>query len=482
MEFGRTVREDDLSFLPALELARLIRARELSPREVIEACLSRIDRVNPAINAFTVVLEDGAAVQARRAERQIARQEDTGILHGVPVTIKDLTDTAGIRTTYGSRAYADHVPDRDAVIVQRLLGAGAIMIGKTTTPELGSKGTTESLLHGVTNNPWRLTHTAGGSSGGAAAAVAAGLGPLAQGSDGGGSIRIPASCCGVVGLKPSFGRVPFVPEDPAYETTTHQGPLTRTVGDAALMLSAIAGPLGEDPFALHEGGIDFTRGLASASVRGLRVAYCPRPWGHPVDEDVMNTIASAARTFADLGAVVEEDYPDVADPETAMLDLWSTAIGRLAEDLVLGRVPDEDIDPIVLDLHHRGTRLSAFDYYRSAVVFRDEFYRGMASFFYRHDFVITPTIATVPFPHPGSQPGPSSISGTAINRLLGWVFTYPFNLTGHPAISIPCGFSSDGLPIGLQIVGQPHADYQVLQAAAAFEAAVPWAHRRPPLS
>ncbi len=478
------IAREELCFMSAVEAAERIRARELSPVELVEAILERAASEPAAeLNAFTVLLEEAARDDAAAAERALAGDEPLGPLHGVPFTIKDLTPTAGIETAYGSTAYAGNVPGEDAPIVSRMREAGGILLGKTTTPEFGNKGVTQSPLTGTTRNPWRPTHIAGGSSGGAAAAVAAGLGPLAQGSDGGGSIRIPAACCGVVGLKPSFGRVPFLPEDSVFETLTHIGPIARSVGDAALMLDAVAGPHEADPFSLPAAEGSFLAAARGGSCAGLRVAYSPDLGIGPVEPDVAAAVSTAAAVFSGpLGAAVTEIEAGLPDPQEAMLTMWSTTLGYIAEDLLLPRTAEARIDPAVLELHRAAGALSAIDYYRAAVVFRDELYRAVAALFGEYDLLITPTTATAAFPHPGWQPGPGLIDGQAVERRIGWIFTYPFNMTGHPAISVPCGFSEEGMPVGLQIVGPRHGDAAVLAAAAAYEAAAGWAGLRPGLT
>ena len=475
------MKAEDLCYLPATRAASMIASRELSPVELVEAILSRAS-ASPAseLNAFTVLLADEALEAAQAHERAVTDGGELGPLYGVPFTIKDLTPAKGLPTRYGSTAYADNVSDENAPILERLLSAGGIFIGKTTTPEFGNKGVTESPLTGTTRNPWRLTHTSGGSSGGAAAAVAAGLGALAQGSDGGGSVRIPASCCGVVGMKPSFGRVPFLPEDSVFETLTHHGPIARSVEDAALMLNAIAGPHELDPFSLEAPSEDYLGSVRSGTVDRLRVAYSPDLGIGPVEPEVAGIVEAAARVFGEgLGAEVERIEPKLPDPAPAMTTMWSTALGYIAEDLILPRVAAARVDPAVLSLHEASKGISAVDYYRAAVVFRDGLYRAIAGIFADHDLLLTPTAATTAFPHPGSHPGPGVIDGQPIDRRIGWIFTYPFNMTGHPAISVPCGFTEEGMPVGLQIVGARHADGRVLVAAGCYERATTWSQRRP---
>ncbi len=473
---------DDLHYLSAVEVADRIAAGDLSPVELVEAIIDRANRPEvAALNALTVLLEESARSKATEAEKAVASGDPLGPLHGVPFTIKDLTPTAGIETAYGSNAFAGNVPDEDAPIVRRLAEAGAILIGKTTTPEFGNKGTTESPLTGTTCNPWNPKRTSGGSSGGAAAAVAAGLGPLAQGSDGGGSIRIPAACCGVVGLKPSFGRVPFLPEDSVFETLTHIGPITRSVEDAAFMLDVVSGPDEGDPFSLPRSEISFLDAARGGAPDGLRVAYSPDLGLGPVEPEVHRAVRQAVDLLSGSGAIVSEIDAKLPDPEDAMLTIWSTSQGYIAEDLLLPRVSELQIDPAVMELHRAASSISAVDYYRAAVVFRDELYRAVAGIFSDFDVLITPTIATPAFAHPGWHPGPATVAGQPVERRIGWIFTYPFNMTGHPAISIPCGFDSDGMPIGLQIVGPRHSDDLVLATAASYESMAGIAGKHPPI-
>lgn len=467
--------------MPATHMAAAIRKRELSPLEVVDAVLERIERVNPILNAFVVVLAERARFAARQATESIIKGEPLGLLHGVPILIKDSIPVRGVQTTYGSKAFAHFIPDNTAVAAERLLFAGGILMGKTTLSELGHKGVTESLLCGTTNNPWKLTHTVGGSSGGAAAAIAAGLGQLAQGIDGAGSLRIPASCCGVVGFKPSFGRVPTYGVSTGYSGLVHVGPITRTVADAAFMLTALAGPDDRDPYSFGEKEINFLQALEGASIRGVRVAYSRDLKMGPVDPQVIALTDTAAQVFAEhLGAIVEEVSPEVPNPEEAMMTIYDLEDVTAIIDGLLPNIAHEEIDPSLLEALERAQKLTAIEYYRAANLFRSQYYRKMIEFFGDYELLITPTITTPPFPHPGRFPGPSSVAGEPINRLLGWLLTYPFNITGQPAISVPCGFSSDGLPIGLQIVGRRHADISVLRAAAAYEQAAPWINKHPP--
>jgi aspartyl-tRNA(Asn)/glutamyl-tRNA(Gln) amidotransferase subunit A len=462
---------DSIAFHSAQELRTLYSAKQLSPVDVARVLLERIERVNPLLNAFTVVTPDLALKQAHAAERSYARG-DAAPLAGIPVSIKDLTPTRGIPTARGSLIYADWVPTEDAPVVERLYAAGAVMLGKTNTPELGWKGDSGNRVFGPSFNPWNVKKSSGGSSGGAAAAVAAGLGPLAQGSDGAGSIRIPASFCGVFGFKPSFGLVPQYPPS-AVGDLSHIGPMTRTVGDAALMLDAIAGADPRDRLSWSS-GITYERGL-DRSVRGLRVAWSPTLGYAQVSHDVLESTEQAVLVFRELRCHIEEVDPGLPDPANILDIIWSSAMagyfaGRL--DQVRDR-----LDQGLLTVIDRAASLSAVDL-ANALQRRSDYYSGMREFMERFDLLLTPTLPVTAFTADLDEPDDWRRSTLAP---LDWTpFTFPFNLTGQPAASVPCGFDRDGLPIGLQIVGRWREDPIVLRAAAAFEAARPWAAAKPP--
>jgi aspartyl-tRNA(Asn)/glutamyl-tRNA(Gln) amidotransferase subunit A len=465
----------DLPWIPAGELAALIRAKRLSPVEVVDAALARIERLNPALNCFAAVTAEEARDAAVAAEVAVMTGEALGPLHGVPVSIKDLVFTRRVATTGGSRLFADHVPEEDAVCVERLKGAGAIILGKTTTPEFGHKGVTDSPLFGVTRNPWNPALTPGGSSGGAGAAVAAGLGPLAIGTDGGGSIRVPASFCGIYGLKPSFGRVPQAPGFPGWETLSHTGPMTRTVRDAALMLDVIAGPDDRDRYSLPAAGRSFLA-ACDEDLAGLSVAWTPDLGYARVDPEVADLCAAAAERFESFGGHVEVVSPSWDDPEEifrvmAGAETWSVWGERLPGD-------GEKMDRSLRAFLKFGATVTAAQYLR-AQRRRHELWTEVQRFLARFDLLITPTVAVPPFEV--GRPGLNAINGQPCSP-LGWMpFCFPFNLTGQPAATVPVGFTRAGLPVGLQIVGRRHADHTVLAASAAFEAAQPWADRRPPV-
>jgi aspartyl-tRNA(Asn)/glutamyl-tRNA(Gln) amidotransferase subunit A len=464
----------DLPFLSAVDLAAAIRRRAVSPVEVVEAVLERIARLDPQINAFCTLAADEARQAARAAEAALVRGDPIGPLHGVPVSIKDLILTRGIRTTRGSRLYADNVPTEDAPLVERLRAAGAIILGKTNTPEFGWKGVTDNLLFGPTRNPWNLDLTPGGSSGGAGAAAAAGFGPLHIGTDGGGSIRIPAAFCGVVGLKPSFGRIPTYPPSPA-STLSHAGPLARTVADCALALTVLAGPDERDRFSLPASGEDYL-GALQGDLRGLRVAWS-RDLGYAVVEPEVAAVAElAARRFGDLGCLVEEAHPGFPDPTPHWFVLFDAGIATMLHDRPPGW--EDLIDPGLRERVIQARQLSAFAVMRAEFV-RHQVWDRLRQFFARYDLLLTPAVAVLPFPV--GLNNPPTIAGRPAGHLNWSPFTMPFNLTGQPAIVVPCGWSRSGLPIGLQIVGRRFADAMVLRAAACFERLQPWADRRPPL-
>jgi aspartyl-tRNA(Asn)/glutamyl-tRNA(Gln) amidotransferase subunit A len=468
------VTREEIPYAPATALAGAIRRKAVSPVEVVDALLARIERVNPAINAYCTVTADAARAAARDAEAALARGGPVGPLHGVPVSIKDTLWTAGVRTTMGSALHADFVPAEDALVVARLKAAGAIVLGKTTTPEYAYKGQTDSPLLGVTRNPWSLAHTPGGSSGGAGAAVAAGLGPIAVGTDEGGSIRLPAGFSGVVGLKPTFGLVPRVPVGVA-ELLTHLGPLARTVADCALFLTAAAGRDDRDGWSAPAPAVDYGAELERPP-GALRVAWSPRLGYAVVDPEVLRVTGAAVGRLSTLGWRVEEADPGFEDP-AAIMDAfrYPPLAAVLGPHLATHRAR---MDPGLVPLVELGQRMTGEDVAR-ALLDRHRLWATVDAFFHRYDLLVTPVIAVASLRADGAPP--TEIDGHPVGR-RGWIpFTYPFNLTGQPAIALPCGWTAEGLPIGLQLVGRRFEDSLVLRAAAAFEAAWPWADRRPPV-
>jgi aspartyl-tRNA(Asn)/glutamyl-tRNA(Gln) amidotransferase subunit A len=464
----------DLCYTPATELAGLIRARKLSPVELTRAVLDRIARVNPALNAFCTLTADASLAAAREAEDGVMKGRALGPLHGVPFTVKDLHVTKGIRTMSGSHIFAERVPDVDAPFVRRLREAGGILLGKTTTPEFGWKAIGDSPLTGITRNPWSPAMTTGGSSAGAGAAAAAGLGPLHQGSDGAGSIRIPSGFCGIYGLKPTYGRVPTWPVSNS-DYTSHVGPMTRTVADAALMLSVMAGPDPWDRTSLDGAPADYPAALR-AGIEGLRVAWSPDLGGLRVDPEVASVVQAAARVFEDLGCVVEQVAPGFGDTHDLIRCMWSAhEAGNYARYLPRWR---DRMDPGLVACIEDGLAYSVTDYIEARGR-KLAFWDSVRPLFEQYALLLTPTTSVTAL-HVGRL-NPADWPQHAWDW-LGWAsFSYPFNFTGQPAATVPAGFTSAGLPVGLQIVGRLHADLTVLQASAAFEAARPWAARRPPL-
>jgi aspartyl-tRNA(Asn)/glutamyl-tRNA(Gln) amidotransferase subunit A len=466
---------DDICWMSAAALAAAIRKKKLSPVEVVRAVLDRIDRVNPHLNAYVTLTPEQALRDARAAERALGKRgAKLGPLHGVPFSTKDLVITKGVRTTFGTRFYADNVPTEDAPMVARMKAAGGIQLGKTNTPTFGWIGATHNLLFGVTRNPWNPDRTPGGSSGGASAAVAAGLGPIAIGTDGGGSIRIPASCAGIFGHKASYGRIPVYPPSGAW-SLSHIGPMTRTVEDAALVMNACAGPDERDQYSLPADGADYVKALKSG-LKGLRVGWSPDlGFARVVDPEVEATCARAARRFRELGAKVDEVRLGWPSPKAA----WEAVFcGGIATRMAPYLDRPNDIDPGLLPLIQDAVKWPASRYVQ-AWFDRLNWYEHVRRYFDGHDLLLTPTIATPPFKV--GLDNPPDIAGRPVEP-YDWIpFTYPFNLTGNPAASVPCGFTKDGLPVGLQIVGRRFDDATVLRAAAGYERIAPWADRKPPL-
>jgi len=461
----------ELCFLSAAELARAIKAKILSPVEIIDAVLKETERLNPKLNAYCTV-SDNARTQAKNAEITVMRGEDTGPLHGVPVSIKDLFFTKGIRTTGGSKIFENFVPDEDDIVVERLRSAGAIILGKTNTPEFAHKGVTDNPLFGETRNPWNLNYTPGGSSGGAAAAVAAGLGPVAIGTDEGGSIRIPSTFCGVFGFKPSYGRVPKYRLLPDLQSISHSGPITRTVADAALTMEVIAGYDYRDRSTIPGTGATGNQ-FENDGKNGIRIAWSPDLGYATVHPQVLDITSKAAQCFSEMGYRLDLAGHKIASPQKIFNILWAVSYASIWQDK-LAEWRDR-MDPGLVLLIERGRQIMATEYGRTSLN-RIGLWEEIHPFFKTHDLLVTPTVAVPPFKlgHSGAE----SLTGNP--RTADWIaFTYPFNLTGLPAASIPCGWTDDGLPIGLQIIGRPFEDATVLQAASAFEKARPWIHHRP---
>ena len=448
----------------ALTLAHQIRTKQVSAVAVIDAVLQRIEALQPTVNAFVTVTADAARETARRAEAAVMAGESLGPLHGVPFSVKDLLFTQGVRTTMGSLIFADQVPGEDAVPVRRLREAGAILVGKTTTPEFGHKPLTDSPLFGATRNPWDLSRTAGGSSGGAAAAVATGQGPLALGTDGGGSIRLPAACCGIVGLKPTLGRVPHVHQADLFSTTSYIGPMARSVAEATACFDVIVGFDPGDPYSRPE-PLDDPR---DGDVRGRRIGWLPRVGNRVVDPDVLASCEAAVRHLERRGAVVETVEEDVTAFEQTFLVFFQGGLAaRVGPHLpAFG----DKIARSLRESVERGARWSAVDW-ANALGQRTAMYRRVHALLQRFDFLLSPTISRPALPVDHDPFEPIAIGGETAGSVRGawYPYLWPFNLSGHPAVSLPCGWSADGLPIGLQIVGPWYADRRVLSLAAQLE-------------
>jgi len=466
----------DLCFTPAVELAKLYRGRKVSPLEVMQAVLARIDAVNPVVNAIVTLTRDAALREARRATASLRRGSTLPPLFGVPVGIKDVTQTKGIRTTFGSKLFEGHVPDEDALVVQRLRAAGAIVIGKTNTPEFAFGPNTVNSVFGATRNPWNLALTAGGSSGGSAAALATGMCPLAEGTDLGGSLRGPASYCGVVGFRTTPGLIPRYPSVLAWDTYSVEGPMARTVADAALMLSAMAGADERSPLSYEVDSGEFTRAARAPSVKGWRIAWTPDLNGlMTIDDEVRTVFERAITVFRSAGARLEKAGPDFGEvPEIVRLTRGLLMVARHADKLPEHRAI---LQPGLVENTEQGLALTPVEIARGELL-RTRLWQRVREFLGDRDLLITLTSATPPFPV--DLPHVTEINGRPVGKTMQRSYlTYAFSVLGLPAISIPCGFTKAGLPVGLQIVGKRRGEAAVLRAAAAFEAAQPWAPHVP---
>ncbi|GAA0907261.1 amidase [Pseudonocardia zijingensis] len=482
---------DDLAYATAAELAMRIRRRELSPVEVVDAAIARIEARNPSVNAFVHLGLDDARTQARLTERAVVAGEDLGPLHGVPSALKDLFDfKPGWPASLGGiRALENNVVNGYCAFCERMEHrGGAVLLGKTNSSLMGFRGTCDNYLFGASRNPFDLTKNTGGSSGGSAAAVADGLLPIAEGSDAGGSIRIPSAWCGVYGYKPSFGRVPFLASPNAFGNADSpflfEGPITRTVEDAAIALDVLAGYDARDPFSLTGPAPDFTA-ATRRSIRGLRIAYSPDLDVFPIDRGIADVVGEAVRAFEEAGAHVEEVTLGITRSQRELSDVWSRLYMLLnlqALDDMKRRGTDllgdhrADFPPEYLYWVEQAERMSGLDFFRDQAV-RTEVHHALRGVLDDHDLLVTPTLACPPVDNTGdgNTLGPSVINGEPVDPLIGWCLTYFVNFTGHPAASVPAGLS-DGLPVGMQIIGRRDADVDVLAASATFERLRPW-HR-----
>jgi len=464
-----------LAFTPAYQLRELIKQKKLSPVELLNAIFRRMDEINPKLNAYLTLTQEEACQTAREAEKAVSAGDKLGPLHGIPVSIKDLVETKGIRTTFGSLALRDHIPQtEDGTMIKRLRQAGAIIIGKTNTPECGLAAHTENRL-AKTRNPWNTARTPGGSSGGASAAVAAGISPLAQGSDGGGSIRIPSGLSGVFGIKPTYGRVPVDIHDWGVSHVSCWGPITRNVRDAALMLNVMAGSDGIDYTCIRTPHPDYLKAL-DEKLGTLRIAYSPDlGYGVRVDPVVSNAVEQAVKVFENLGHSVEKATPKVSPP----FELWDINASTryfIPYRFLLEEHPDEITDYVktYLEVARDATGIEVAKSWIEVEKIR----AAMLDFFQEYDLLLAPTTA-VPAVNIGQRDKSLGKGG------IDWAFcpfTATFNFSRNPAASIPCGFSPDGLPIGLQIIGRLEDEVTVFCASAAFEQACPWADKYPSVS
>ena len=468
--------DTEICFLTATELTRLIRAGGLSVAEVMEAHLTQIERVNPKVNAIVTFLPEQAMEQAKAADEAQARGKELGTLHGLPIAHKDLVLTRGIRTTFGSLAFKDFIPEEDEIIVERLRNAGAITIGKTNVPEFGMGSQTYNEVFGETLNPYDTSKTCGGSSGGAAVALACGMIPIADGSDLGGSLRNPANFCNVVGFRPSPGRVPTWPNFVGWFPLSVEGPMARTVKDVALMLSAIAGPDPRSPIAITESGGLFSKPL-ERNFKKARVAWTRDLGGLPVDPQVTEAIQQQRHIFEDLGCVIDDSEPDFTDADEVfkVLRAWRLEL-QLSE--LLPNHGHQFKDTLIWNIEE-GVKLSG-PQVGQAERRRTELYHRVRQFMETYEFLILPVSQVPPFDV--KQRYVTEIDGVEMGTYIDWMKScYFISVTGLPAISVPCGFTSDGLPVGVQIVGRHQDDFGILQLAYAFERATEFWKRRPPV-
>ncbi len=466
----------EICFLTATELARRIQAKDLSAKEVMEAHLAQIELVNPKVNAIVTFLPEQAMEEAIAADETLAQGREVGPLHGLPVAHKDLVPTRGIRTTSGSLVFKDFVPEEDGLIVERLKKAGAITIGKTNTPEFGAGSQTYNEVFGETLNPYDLSKTCGGSSGGAAVALACGMLPIADGSDMGGSLRNPASFCNVVGFRPSPGRVPTWPELVGWFPLTVEGPMGRTVQDTALMLSAISGPDARSPIAITEPASLFSRPL-ERDLKGVRIAWSRDLGGLPVDPRVTAVIEAQRPVFESLGCLVDDAEPDFTDADE-VFKVWRAWRFELAFGELLQTHRDQLKDTVVWNIEE-GVKLSGSQLGKAERK-RTEVYHRVRKFMETYEFLILPVSQVPPFDVKDRYV--TEINGIKMDTYIDWMKScYYITVTGLPAISVPCGFTPEGLPVGVQIVGRHQDDFGVLQLAYAFEQATGFWKRKPPV-
>jgi Asp-tRNA(Asn)/Glu-tRNA(Gln) amidotransferase A subunit family amidase len=469
------MNQQDVCYMSAFEMGEKIRTQELSSLELTEQIIDRIKEINPVINAYCTPTFELAREMAREADKKVKNEENLGLLHGIPTSIKDLVPTKDIRTTFGCVIYENNIPEQDDVVVKRLKDAGIVLLGKTNTPAFGHQAVTDNEIFGKTKNPWNRERTSGGSSGGAAAAVASGLGPLAIGSDGGGSIRIPSCFCGLYGLKPSFGRIPHYPREGInFITLSHYGPIVRYVKDAALMLDAMKGPHEMDQYSLPEQDINYLD-VVDDKPKNLKIGYSlDLGFLKAINEEVKKAVLNAIDKFSQFGWSVEEVEIDLKKPHIAFNTLVTAGLGYDLEPYLEGW--KDKMTPNLVRMAQAGLSYSAKDFLHARKL-RKDVYEQVAKYFEDFDILITPTTAVFPFEL--GKMFPRKIGGRSASPVSWMAFTFPFNLTWNPAASIPCGWSSENTPIGMQIVGKKYDEKTVLQVSKAFEEVAPWQEKKP---
>ena len=470
------MQNDDLCFLSATEQSELIRSKKISATQLIQAHLDQIERLNPTLNAIVTLTAESAIAEAASADKKTAANEAVGVLHGLPVAHKDLFLTKGVRTTFGSLAFKDFVPDVDSLPVERLKKAGAISLGKTNTPEFGAGSQTFNAVFGSTPNPYDLTKTCGGSSGGGAVALASGMISIADGTDLGGSLRNPASFCNLVGIRPSVGRVPSWPESLGWYTMSVPGPMARTVQDVALAMAAMSGPDDRSPISLEAPGEMFLNPLAR-SFKGCKIAFSANLGGLPVEPEVAKVIESTRAVFQDLGCEVINDEPNISEADEIFM-LWRAWRTELRITPLLKEHRAQIKDTVIWNAE-QGLPITGPQLVRAEAK-RTELYHRMREFFKKYDFLVLPVSQVAPFSI--DQEYPAEINGVKMNTYIDWQKSaYHISAMGNPAISVPAGFTSDHLPVGIQIVGRHRDDFGILQLAYAFEQKTQFAQRRPPI-
>ena len=469
------MKEEDICFMPAYEMVEKIKSQELSSQEITEIIIERIQKVNPIVNAYCTTTFDLAREAAKKADDAVKKREKFGILNGVPTSVKDEMPIKGIRTTFGSKLYENYIPNEDDACVERLKDAGAVILGKTNMSPFGFLHITDNLIFGETHNPWNLDRTPGGSSGGAGAAVASGLGSLALGADGGGSIRVPSALCGIYGIKPSFGRVPVYPTAGLhFESLIHYGPIVRYVKDAALMLDAIKGPHYGDMYSLPEQGINYSENL-DEKPKKLKIGFShDLGFAKVIDPEVKESFLNSVQKFEEFGWIVEPAKIKIRNPERILLTYHTVLF---AYDLSSKLKDSKEImHPGLIKAVEAGSNASVMDFARS-MSRRKILYDDLYKYFKEYDLLLTPTTGL-----PAFELGilfPSEIDGKMVSPTAWAPLVSLFNMTGNPAASIPCGWSNDGLPIGMQIVGSEFDDLTVLQVSKAFEELSPWQDKTP---